>query len=38
LKDETLRAKLSSLSITATRRWREVFRQKVTAVYGADPS
>jgi polysaccharide pyruvyl transferase WcaK-like protein len=38
LKDETLRAKLSSLSITATQRWREVFRQKVTAVYGADPS
>lgn len=35
LKDETLRAKLFSLSKTATQRWRELFRQKVTAVYGA---
>jgi hypothetical protein len=35
LKDETLRAKLFSLSTAATQRWREVFRQKVTAVYAA---
>lgn len=35
LKDETLRAKLCSLSKTATQRWHELFHQQVTAVYGA---
>jgi polysaccharide pyruvyl transferase WcaK-like protein len=37
LKDETLRAKLFSLSGIATQRWRELFGQKVTAVYRAAP-
>lgn len=36
--DQTLRAKLFALSKTATQRWREVFHQKVTAVYGPAPS
>jgi hypothetical protein len=38
LKDETLRAKLFSLSIIATERWHELFHQKVSAVYRAVPS
>jgi polysaccharide pyruvyl transferase WcaK-like protein len=38
LEDETLRAKLYSLSKIATQRWRELFHQKVSAVYRAPPS
>ncbi len=37
LKDQALREKLCFLSQTTTRRWRELFHQKVTDIFGAVP-